>query len=176
MSIQYDFIEKTLCGVFANGGKILDLGAGDGVYQYSLPDSCQWFGVDISPRNDFIIKSQAENLPFPDGFFDGVFVVAGLHLMEKTVFSEVSRILKSGGTFVVFDYKKKVLIELQQKTGVRQSIWNVREIKRLLRMSGFSDIVRLSHSGRLKSIYREPIFLLKSILKSSWVILFAKKI
>ncbi|MBN2167937.1 MAG: methyltransferase domain-containing protein, partial [Actinobacteria bacterium] len=49
------------------------------------------------------LLSDAENLPFKDGSFDGVFMVAALHHLPDpaAALKEVKRVLKPGGIFVV---------------------------------------------------------------------------
>lgn len=101
-----------------NPKAFLDLGAGTGLfYQFLQEKSSPWaefyHGIDLSegmvehaqfkkvPR---IIVGDAEELPYTDSVFDVVISCTSLGLMEQNwhlIFSEVSRILTSGGCFIL---------------------------------------------------------------------------
>ena len=105
-----------------NFPRILDLGCGHGWYGCYLVEKFDFqgelFGVDVSPFNiNAYIKAlkernihnihpyvaTAEALPFADGFFDVVFsseVLEHVHSPGK-FFQEASRVLKSGGEFII---------------------------------------------------------------------------
>ncbi len=60
----------------------------------------------------------ADDLDFPDGFFDRVVSVMVLHHIEKLqpALKEMVRVLKPGGTLVVVDYKPEASHELEFRT------------------------------------------------------------
>jgi ubiquinone/menaquinone biosynthesis C-methylase UbiE len=60
----------------------------------------------------------ADDLDFPDGFFDYVVSVMVLHHIEKLqpALKEMARVLKPGGTLVVVDYKPEASRELEFRT------------------------------------------------------------
>lgn len=102
-----------------SGKKILDAGAGEGVWldQFAkLTEPKNVFGSDIDPelvaeaRQDSLIPSEnivvsaAESLPWEEGFFDVVFSNEVLEHVEddRQAVEETFRVLKPGGSFVIF--------------------------------------------------------------------------
>ena len=110
-----------------NGLNVLDMGCGLGGPCRMLADKydCQTTGIDLS--NDYIrtanklsrlvnlndkttfVQGDAVNLPFDDNSFD---VVWTQHVQmnipdKKKFYSEMNRVLKSGGYFLFYDILKK---------------------------------------------------------------------
>lgn len=103
------------------GGKVLDVATGAGSFVSILKDNLQSFssitGVDSSPHaieranaafSDERIKFQlmdALHLDFPSETFDTVSIVNSLHHLPDaaTVLSEMMRVLKPGGAFILFE-------------------------------------------------------------------------
>ncbi|WP_405208015.1 class I SAM-dependent methyltransferase [Aquimarina sp. LLG6339-5] len=110
-----------------NGLKVLDVGCGLGGPCRMLADeyNCQTIGIDLS--NEYIrtanklselvnlndkttfIQGNATELPFEDNSFD---VVWTQHVQmnipnKKKFYSEINRVLKSGGYFLFYDILKK---------------------------------------------------------------------
>jgi len=90
--------------------RILDIGCGIGSFEEMLPE-LNIIGLDSSKealeeagkRSDKkFVLGDAENLDFPDGFFDGAFSVTTLEFLEdyKKAVDEVARVLERGGKFV----------------------------------------------------------------------------
>ena len=104
--------------------KILDLCCGTGTLTIYLADllykNCKIVGVDISSGQ--IMKARRKNnhqnltfrimdandLKFPNEYFDHIIISAALHEMKKeqriNVLSEIYRVLKKKGIFLVFDH------------------------------------------------------------------------
>ena len=103
----------------ASGDKVLIVGAGTGLDLEYLPENCQITATDLTPSMVERIKKRnlttkldvtamvmdGQQLAFPDESFDkGI-----LHLILAVIpdpcacIREVSRVLKKGGTVVVFD-------------------------------------------------------------------------
>lgn len=85
-------------------GKVLELGAG--VHDYSLhAHNCtEYIRSDYSPSgDDGRITVDATAIDFPDGTFDAVVCMSALEHIEnyKQVLSEVDRVLKPGGQFLL---------------------------------------------------------------------------
>jgi ubiquinone/menaquinone biosynthesis C-methylase UbiE len=104
-----------------NTDRVLDMGCGSGGFLLTtLPYCKQIVGVDISEgfvacaqraieqlniKNASVSVLQSDRLPFADGEFDVVFMVDVVHHMENVeqTVQEAMRVLKSGGTFIVFE-------------------------------------------------------------------------
>ena len=91
-------------------GRVLDLGAGTGAANPDLGDR-EIVALDPSPEmlalNPLVrrVVGKGERLPFPDGWFDGVFsayVVRNLDSIPDTL-SEVARVLRPGGVAAIVD-------------------------------------------------------------------------
>jgi SAM-dependent methyltransferase len=96
----------TLAKVFK--GQVLDVGSGVGEFLRTYRDS---FGVDANPfcvewcRKQGLrcVNASADDLPFPEEFFDGVLishVIEHLESPDKAI-SEAGRVLKAGGKLCI---------------------------------------------------------------------------
>ena len=102
-----------------SGGNILDVGTDDGdfigVLMKTLKDYTSFTGVDISDKGlekarkrfkdvqaKFMVMN-AESLTFKNNRFDTVCISYSIHHLENidTVFSEMYRVLKPGGNFII---------------------------------------------------------------------------
>lgn len=97
----------------------LDLGCGTGemIKQILQADNCkELYGIDLSeemlavaknklPDQVKLLLGDSESLPFPDNFFDVVYCNDSFHHYPapQNVLSEVQRVLKPGGTFLMGD-------------------------------------------------------------------------
>jgi ubiquinone/menaquinone biosynthesis C-methylase UbiE len=89
-------------------GQVLDVGAGVGEFLRAYPDS---FGVDVNQhcvdwcqkQGLRCINASADDLPFPDAFFDGVVIAHVIEHLEEPekALAEARRVLKDGGTLGV---------------------------------------------------------------------------
>jgi ubiquinone/menaquinone biosynthesis C-methylase UbiE len=108
-------------------GRILDVGTGFGMLAITLAQMdpiVDVIGLDISPTmieagNRIVARKglasrvsfkmgNAQAIPFPDDYFDGVISYGSLHhwLEPETVFNEINRIRKPGGMIYVADLKR----------------------------------------------------------------------
>ncbi len=101
------------------GGDILDVGTQDGNFIDTLMKTLRGYnsfvGVDISPDDlkkaseKFkdapvdVMEMNAERMSFPDNHFDTVCISYSIHHLESihTVLSEMYRVLKPGGNFII---------------------------------------------------------------------------
>src|SRR5438105_4493653 len=99
------YINETLRFVHQKGGRVLDVGSGEGmIFKESGLHPVQ---LDISPTrlsrakkyNSLLVCADAYAMPFRDGAFDTVLLVAMLEHVRspKDVLVETSRVLKSAG-------------------------------------------------------------------------------
>ena len=95
---------------FLPPGRVLDLGAGTGAANPDLGGR-EIVALDPSPEmlalNPLVrrVVGKGERLPFPDGWFDGVFsayVVRNLDSIPETL-SEIARVLRPGGVAAIVD-------------------------------------------------------------------------
>ncbi|NEQ81733.1 MAG: class I SAM-dependent methyltransferase [Moorea sp. SIO2I5] len=89
--------------IVAPGMQVADMGCGYGPLQQVIEGlGAKWIGIEPFTSESHIINASAENLPFEDNFFDVVIMNAVLeHIPDVSkAFTEVSRVLKSGGCLV----------------------------------------------------------------------------
>jgi arsenite methyltransferase len=133
---QLDLFRKMFPGFEANvpkqtpaGAVVLDVGCGSGVagraYFRSVFDRIDYIGADMSSaieqaKKDFdalgkpvgLVQAELNSLPFPDETFDYVFCPGVLHytLDMKEAITSLSKLLKKGGRFVSWIYKRQLPI------------------------------------------------------------------
>lgn len=126
-----------------SGGKILDVATECGCFIDKLKDAFQdideVIGIDISDRDfdkarerlkddpvNFMIMSGAK-LEFADESFDTVAMAFGIHHLDdiSSVLSEMMRVLKPGGNFVLRENYRDVTDE-KQMTDLLQHDWYAR--------------------------------------------------
>lgn len=88
------------------GGKILDMGAGDGD---SLPllreQGFECLGIDLEPRGGEVLQGDYLNAPFPDESFDGILSQCSFFMSGDVprALREAYRMLKPGGILMLSD-------------------------------------------------------------------------
>jgi ubiquinone/menaquinone biosynthesis C-methylase UbiE len=175
VAIKYPFIEDILRLYAANSSRVLDIGAGTGIYESAFKAG-SYSGVDIEvSANKNVFQASAKNMPFDSNSFDLAFGVASIYLVGPECLREIHRVLKSGGTFALFEYRRSVLKNLRDAAGLNHVTWSPRQLRRELSQAKFIRIRRLSHRPSMKSFYLQPIAALKLTLKGSWVIFICAK-
>lgn len=106
------------------GDYVLDVACGTGTMATMMAECVgpggQVVGIDLSPRMIEIARrkgavpqltfrqANAEDIPYPGGYFDKVTITYGLHEMSRAsrqkTLNEIYRVLKPGGQVVVVDY------------------------------------------------------------------------
>lgn len=110
-----------------NGDRVLDIGCGTGtsalIAAGDVGDKGEAVGIDLSDkmldiarrkleehrfRNVTFLKANAEEIPYPDSYFDKVTVFAALHEMNHegriNTLKEIYRLLKLEGKAIIADY------------------------------------------------------------------------
>ena len=110
-------LESTLRREFARGARLLHAGCGSGQVDENLHEHARITAVDISPpaletysrhnpEAEAVRHASIFNLPFPNASFDGAYnlgVVEHFHHDELIkAFSELGRVIRPGGKFVIF--------------------------------------------------------------------------
>jgi len=128
-------------------GKCLDLGCGSQEYKEMIESKgYSYLGVDLHPRFEGIQKENAEDLTFKDNSFDVVIFIDVLeHINDPgKVFSEVCRVLKSGGCFIVHTPNSEqthILVQpVEQEDHVRKG-FTFGGLWKLFEMNEFFEIV-----------------------------------
>lgn len=144
--IRYEHVEAILKKYYC-GGIVLEIAAGGCVYRDIFEE---YIGSDLpcSPyyqKNDLSLFCDGQFIPIKDNKIDFVFIVAALYQIPdvERVFSEVQRVLKDGGYFIIFDYNKPLLEKLEKLEGVTANhIWSPWELKsRLIRYKFKTEIL-----------------------------------
>jgi SAM-dependent methyltransferase len=175
MAIKYPFILEILDLYKSDSAKALDIGAGTGIYGDDFAPG-MYTGIDVeASSNEKVIQASALDMPFPSDSFDMAFGVASIYLAGANCLSEIHRVLKPGGVFLIFDYQRKVLKRLRHHSNIDHAVWSPRELRHEIRRSGFKEIKRISHRPVYRSYYLQPISALKLNLRGSWVIFACRK-
>ena len=156
----YPFVLNTINNIPFN--KVLDLGCGTGVILKeisSINSDVELFGLDLS--ENMIAKAtqrlgttanlsvgDAENLPYADNTFDLVCCVESFHHYPnpKKALSEINRVLKNGGLFLLCDTWTRSPIRQILNFFIRFSsdgdvhIYSENEISKLLKVTRFEMV------------------------------------
>jgi ubiquinone/menaquinone biosynthesis C-methylase UbiE len=156
-------------------GTLLDLGCGPGYLLRLLADKLprlRLVGVDVAeealdaarknlgPARVELLRGGSDNLPPPDGACDFVVSTLSLHHWSRPgeIFSEIFRVLKPGGRFLVMDLRRdapapvhlficvvtavivpRALREIREPLGSLQAAYTVAEARGLLAETTFED-------------------------------------
>jgi ubiquinone/menaquinone biosynthesis C-methylase UbiE len=156
----YPYIMEAIQGIKFK--KVLDLGCGTGAILEQIShayNTVELFGLDLSEnmitqatyRLDSKAKlstGDAENLPYEDDSFDLICCVESFHYYPNPAkaLSEIKRVLKSDGTFLLCDTWRRSLLRQIMNFFIRFSddgvvhIYSECEIKKLLTKIGFYSV------------------------------------
>lgn len=172
------------CG-FHRGAEILDIGCGMGATAELLEREYGFHctGIDISEaliseglrRNSglSLMTCDAHELPFADGSVDGVLAECSFSLMEDraSVLSEIRRVLKCGGCFVISDIyiREGSLSAAGQEPGKACFLRAIEldGLSALLKECGFDVVLFEDHTRELKGLMADIIWKYGS-MRSFW--------
>ena len=136
---------------------ILDVGAGTGYISSKVAKLCDdVYALEVDDKRvDFIkakypevkaLSGSSENIPFPESYFDKVFIVAALHHFrdQEESLIELARVMKSGGLLLVQEFdpsprSKNVFTKEKIEAKIaRVSFLSLDELKEKLEIDGFS--------------------------------------
>ncbi len=124
---NFSLHEKEFIATLPENGMVLDLGAGRGRFTFRLGEAgmrvigLEYVGSIVEKNNDEVklrgmdknirfFEGDALDIPFTDGGFDGVADVGLLHHLLSSDYaqyvSEVSRVLKNGGSYLLVALSK----------------------------------------------------------------------
>jgi SAM-dependent methyltransferase len=149
-------LKEELAGL--SGGRILDVATEGGwfinVLKDAFKDIDEVVGIDITDQDfdearerlkgnpvSFVIMD-GTNLEFADESFDTVAMAHGMHHLDdiQAVLSEMMRVLRPGGTFVVRENYRDVRCE-KQMTDVLEHDWNAK-VDRLLGIPHYPSLMK----------------------------------
>ena len=122
-SIQRFFVDLVAPLIHASD-RVLDFGCGPGSFLLRMAPLCrEVIGVDISEQcvqqaneglaqggftNGRALRTDANHLPFADGYFDALYMVDVVHHLEDVhaTMPEVFRVLKPGGQVIAYEPNK----------------------------------------------------------------------
>ena len=189
---RYPHVETILREYHAKkAGKVLEIGAGGAVYKNIFQD---YVGTDLptSPypeKGDLDVYCDAQYLPFKEDTFEMAFIVAALFQMQNLVMvlSEIKRVLKPGGHFIVFDYNKKRTKRLKATENLGDNfdhVWSPRELRQIIQKAGFhAQIInhwKYESSKGIKAVLRKlsyvpGFYFISTNLIEGWNVVVATK-
>lgn len=145
-----------------DGGIALDVACGTGLFTRNIARRAkQVYGFDISMgmlrtaqryaerdnlENIIFARAEAENIPSPNEFFDGVSCCGALHLFPdvRTTLEEMNRVLKKGHKLAVMTFVRRrflgtrtVYEHLEREHHAH--IFNVEELQKYSENTGYTD-------------------------------------
>jgi sterol 24-C-methyltransferase len=146
-------------GGFCSGMTVLDVGCGLGgpaltIAEYS---GANIIGVDIIEQHIEIARQRASlsglsrqtrfevadamNLPFPDEYFDGVYLFeSACHMPDKAKFyQECARVLRAGGRFVGTDWMCREKLTPQEEFDYIEPIYRYHAVPHMVTLSELRD-------------------------------------
>ena len=146
----YPFVIDLVRRRLPEDGDVLEVGCGGMQYAERLGPGYRGLDLPTSRylRDEPHYLASAEEMPIEDASFDVVFGVATFYYMPDVAkaFSECRRVLRPGGTLVVFDYRQEEIARMKREgDDAVQHVWDDKELRGTLRQAGFGRVRDLSH-------------------------------
>jgi ubiquinone/menaquinone biosynthesis C-methylase UbiE/uncharacterized protein YbaR (Trm112 family) len=145
-----------------DGGTALDVACGTGLFTRNIASKAkQVYGFDISMvmlrrgrkyaerdnlENIVFARAEAENIPFPNEFFDGVSCCGALHLFPdvRTTLEEMNRVLKTDHKLAVMTFVRRRFLGIKRvyehlEREHHAHIFNVDELQKYLENTGYNE-------------------------------------
>ena len=86
-------------------GVVVDYGSGESPFRFCFPYAREYIRFDIAPGDDDVMPVDGERIPCPDGSVDCLLLFQVLGDIPNGIpfFHEVHRVLRSGGSFLIFE-------------------------------------------------------------------------
>jgi len=154
--MEFQYAANNFVLDWIKSGKFLDLACGNcQLLDYAKSKGCEVVGIDINPQRNEIIKHNLNNpLPFQNELFDIVACIDSLEHVKNVsqVFTEVYRVLKSGGIFIVTVPNTK-----WYKNHNHISYFTYKYMLQLIKYSGF-EILGERHYVEIPKIHKRFVF------------------
>ena len=153
------------------GGPVLDVGCGNGIYTQWLHKKCApAFGIDHNLKNlawaktefpeSHFLMANGETLPFPDEYFNAVMITEVLEHTrdDRSTLREIHRVMKPGGTLLLSTPHKGLFGFLDPDNVTNRAFDTARKLKNPKPGGGKFyenfryDIHRHYSAGQLKSL------------------------
>jgi SAM-dependent methyltransferase len=159
-------VKKEVCMITemvdSEKGVVLDVACGTGLFTRSIAKKARLvYGVDISKgmleqavkyrnkenlSNIRFARAKAENLPFPDSYFDGLTCCGALHLFADTMqaLMEMSRVMKHESRIAVMTFVNRRIFRFERiREHLRKEhgaiIFDVEDLNMYLGQAGFMN-------------------------------------
>ncbi len=186
----YDLTRRALefCE-FSPGNRILDIGCGHGGTLHFLQGyGYQAIGFDLSfnilagqKQNHNTFQADGLQIPLCSNSLDGIFLECALSVVKDParVLSEVKRLLKPGGLFILSDiYARNTLFIQPLRSAVAHgcfnSIWSQDDVCKLVEGSCLQQLLWEDHSEALRTLMGNIIFNQGS-MENFWSMFFQHK-
>jgi SAM-dependent methyltransferase len=164
------------------GDTLVDVGCGSAPYRGLTP--AHYIGIDNTAEDyapgrprDVDIVSEAADLAVAGGSADVVLMVGALYQFPDPAqaLREAHRILRPGGTLLLFDYNRRTQRRLARAEGAPRPCWTALGLRRRVRDAGFSSARLLLPSTPDASGLRLAIHALREELRGQRAAVLAVK-
>lgn len=183
MSRAPEFVISIIKDYWIPGKKILEIGCGPAFLREVFGKD--YMGTDITdasysdnlPR-DVDIVCPADQLLIDDNTVDIVIIKSAFFIFDKhdVCLKEAKRVLKKGGTLIIFDYNRKTQKELQRKEQHdKYPCWTQWGLKKLVQNNGFNKVENLIAENVQPSGLSRIYNLLRQEIIGNWAIVCGTK-